>query len=299
MNSIRKFYFIFIVFLLVPIFSSALSASFTTLPPVDVEENNAYVRGEFNARDEDLSNAFYVWFQYGKSPDKLFSRTREVRLRVKNSIQSQQLTDLDAEMHYYYRTVLKDGADLRYGHVLDFVTLQKSIENTTSSDEPKELFDHKPFSFYEILKWRKKKEKVVEQPAMEIEQNTEIEFINKDKSIDKNVSGKHYNNSAAYDDELGEVIEFNKKNTTFKNKKNRETLNYPILLFLIVLLGVALVLIRLILLKKKRKKQYQSPHQRVDTNRGQGRYYIPVERDLHDPKQNPNRFFTEKNNRDK
>lgn len=298
MNIKRKFYFIFIIFLLTATSVFASSASFTTLSPVDVREYSVYLRGEFNARDGNLIN---VWFQYGEKPQELFKRTKALILNSQNSIKSQQLSGLDTETHYYYRTVLKDGSDIRYGQVLDFTTLAKDTEKKIDEDTSKNLFNYKPFSFYEIFKWHKKKEKTTKQAETEPQQNRETENSDKDTSLDKNDSEKHYNNSAAYNDELGKVIEFNKKNIKprIKNTERTKTLNYPILLLFIVLLGIALFLIHLFFLKKKRKIQHIRSHQISDEKRKQGKYYIPVKRDLHDPKQNPNKFFEENNFYDK
>ncbi len=177
--------------------------------------------------------------------------------------------------------------------------------NTTTTNEQEEnqiVRPEKQLSFFEFIRQKlfgkdgDTEEQIDDENLVYSEE--EIAELEKEKQerLEKLSEQKKYNNSAAHDDELGEIVEYNTnyqnkyKNTSYDNQHKRtsgNTLNYPLLFLLTILLLVGIFLIHMVIRTKRKKLD----HIRQNQPSGQGRYHIPVRRNPQNPVEKTNPPF--------
>lgn len=311
--------------------------SFDTLTAASITDNSAFLYGMFNSNDNNYfpTDQPFVWFEYGADKDNLNKKTPLIA-KVKGAyIVSQKITNLEEETRYWYRAVISFDSHIDYGDINSFVTLKKELVNLADNNEesknetnflsPEELLQQynrgledksinneiekdagvvisnkEPLSFFDFFRytlWGKEKNEqkdtLIVHPKEEIQETAE----QRKARLEKLSEQKNYNNSAANDDERGEIVEYN---TNYRNsyQKNNYTspsnkINYFTVFLIIIFLGIGITLTYFFLKRKKDigntiKRNYERKAQQASLQQ-QGRYHIPVRRDLDPSTQNNDR----------
>ena len=192
----------------------------------------------------------------------------------------------------------------QYQQYIDATTRKKTDTDSENESNPGSSFIKTggSFSFLEFFGFKKKEEEYnIESNSVISDEEIALEEARRQEMID---TQEKHNNSAAYDDELGEVIEYN---TQYQNNYKRNTqnavqyktqntgfLNYPVLLLIIILLIIVVFLVHLTLKKRKKIMYHRQNTQGVargGSNQSSGKYHIPVERSTREMRQDPNRAF--------
>lgn len=298
---------------------------FETLAATSITSESVYLHGDFYS--ENTESFPIIWFQYGVDSDFLNKKTGEVVEVKKDYMNSQFVSNLSPDTKYYFRTVLEINSSIYYGDTLSFVTpssngdnenigsvsysngssnealdqmLQgydssmskeyqnESIQDSNSSDSVGEG----TYSFFDFFKWfRKKKDEDIVAQSNLVHSEEEIKQIEEERErrLGNLSEQERYNNSASEDDEFGEMVKYN---TNYNNKTTTKSSNliYSILIFIIVIILVIFMFVKIAMLKRRKSNNYKDNLLgiRDGLNDGNSRYNIPIKRDLHDPKQNPN-----------
>ncbi len=296
---------------------------FITLPANNISEHSAIIRGQFDRGEyANVADFPMTWFEYGPHGKLDFSTPQQLQMG-EGGILFHSLRGLESATKYSYRTVIEVGGSVYYGERKSFTTLaKKKVSQNTSSGEKINNGSNKDGiesyssqntddefnipSLSDFLGIRKKNKKTKKESSVDkhlVHQAPSKEELEKEQRSDnkaKEEKRKKDKKSAAYDDGLGTVIQYNpnlskNKNVYTRGKNiNQTPLNYPILIIIILLLLAIVVLSHFILKKKHRVREQQSLVGTTQDPNYQPRYHIPVKRDLHDPQQNPNTTFFRK-----